>query len=111
MAAARSNGALSVFTKLLVAVLLATGLELINFLLLYHGYLSGSWFVALYFPIMLGLSIFGIMLYFSTTGPVWKRCVIAMAGGLTMTFFWLLAFALISGRITHLTDVAVVNGS
>lgn len=101
--------------RLLAAVLLATGVELVNFLLVYRGYrgyLWGNWFLVLYFPVLVGLAIFGITIYFSILGSVWKRWAIAVMGGSALTFVWLVAFAIISGRITHLTDLAVsVDGS
>ena len=96
--------------KLTGALLLVSGIEIINLHFIYLGLIAG-WFPALYFPILLGLTIWGITIYFCVNGVVWKRLLAAVFGGLLATFLWLLAFVLISGRIMHWTDVVWVQGS
>jgi hypothetical protein len=100
-----------ILAKLTLAMLIASAFEAINFRLVYTGFYSGNWFLALYFPILLGMSVFGITIYFCTNGTVWKRWLLTLIGGVVMTFFWLAAFAIISGRISHWTDVVFIQNN
>jgi hypothetical protein len=88
-----------ILAKLVIATVAVSAIETINLHLVYMGFYTG-WFPALYFPVMLGIAIFGITIYFLTKGVFWKRLLITLFGGLILTSAWLFIFIMATILIT-----------
>jgi hypothetical protein len=87
--------------KLAIAIVVVSTIQAINGWLIYRGFYSGNWFLALDFPLCLGMTVFGITIYFLTKGVFWKRLLITLSGGLILTmvcfFVFIMATILITG--------------
>ncbi|MEO5803685.1 MAG: hypothetical protein ABIR24_09145 [Verrucomicrobiota bacterium] len=86
--------------KLGIALVSVSTIEAINLRLLFLHFYSGDWFLALYFPLFLGMTVFGITIYFLTKGILWKRLLITLCTGLGLTLIWFFVFMLAFMRIT-----------
>jgi hypothetical protein len=90
---------IAIVTRLIVALIVATSIEAINFWLVVSNYYSGNWFLALYFPLSVGMVVFGTTIYFLTSGIKWKRVLITLFSGSALTFVWLFIFAMVASKI------------
>jgi hypothetical protein len=88
-----------ILAKLAIATVAVSATGTINLHLVYMGFYTG-WFPALYFPVMLGIAIFGITIYFLTKGSLWKRLLITLFGSLILTAIWFFVFMMATILIT-----------
>jgi len=89
-----------ILARLAIAIVGVSAIEVINLRLVWMGFYTG-WFPAFYFPVILGMAVFGITIYFLTKGAIWKRLLITLFGDLILTAVWffivIMATILITG--------------
>ena len=90
---------LPAWLKLAGVLFLVTAFEAINQHFVYSGLMAG-WFPTLYFPLMLGVTFFGITIYFLTDGVLWQRLYITFFGALILTWVWFITFVVATVIIT-----------
>jgi hypothetical protein len=90
---------ITIVTRLIVALFIATSIEAINFWLVVSNFYSDNWFLALFFPLSVGMIAFGTTIYFLTSGIIWKRVLTTLFGGLALTFVWLFIFVMVTSKI------------
>jgi hypothetical protein len=86
--------------RLALATIVVSTMQALNGWSIYKGFYSGNWFLALYFPLILAMTIFGITIYFLTKGILWRRLLITLLGGLILTAVWLFVFMMAAILIT-----------
>ena len=80
-------------TKIAIAVIIVSAIETINLRLIFLNFYSGNLFLVVYFPLFLGMTVFGITFYFLTRGVLWKRLLTTFCDGLVFTFIWFVIYA------------------
>jgi len=74
------------------SVLLVSTIETAILYFLRCGVLQGSWFLALYFPILLGLVVFTTTSYLVVPAIKKRRLLRAFGGGAGLTLLWFAVF-------------------
>ena len=74
------------------SVLIVSTIETVILYFLRYGVLQSSWFLALYFPILLGLLVFTTTSYLVVPAIKNRRMLRAFGGGAVLTLLWFAVF-------------------